>query len=132
MMFVYILLFLVVGYIALRFFLGISGNTSALDSRINKKLELYNSVKQKYPNYKKIDIYKEVIKLSVGFEQRENEVIDSANRFRMFISPDTKINFQDVVYIMMEEEFHPKDMALATDIFAKVRERVDELISKNL
>lgn len=131
-MFVYILLFLVVGYMALRFFLGISGNTSALDSRINKKLELYNSVKQKYPNYKKINIYKEVIKLSVGFEQRESEVIDSANQFRMFISPDTKINFQDVVYIMMEEEFHPKDEALATDIFAKVRERVDELIPKDL
>jgi hypothetical protein len=132
MIFVYIILFGIAGYLLLRLYLGATGDTTALDSRIKMKLNLYNEVKKTNHNLKKIDIYKRVIHLSKGFENREEEVLGSALNFRKFISSSASVNFQDIVYIMMEEEFHPKDISLAGDIFAKIRERVDEIIPKEL
>lgn len=132
MTFLYIVLTLAVLYVVLRFFVGASGSTSSLDSRIKIKLNLYESIKTSNPNFKKLDIYKRVIESSRSFENRVEEVIDSASSFRKFISPTTKINFQDIVYIMMEEEFRPSDISLASEIFAKIRNRVDELIPKEL
>lgn len=132
MIFLYIVLILVFLYITLRFLAGASGNTSSLDSRIKMKLNLYESIKTSNPNFKKLDIYKKVIESSRGFENRVEEIIDSASSFRKFISPTTKANFQDIVYIMMEEEFRPSDFSLVGEIFAKIRNRVDELIPEKL
>jgi len=132
MIFVYIILFGIAGYFLLRLYLGATKDATALDSSIKMKLNLYNEVKKTNRNLKKIDIYKRVIHLSRGFGNREEEVLSSALNFRKFISSSASINFQDIVYIMMEEEFHPKDISPARDIFAKIRERVDEIIPKEL
>lgn len=114
--------------------MGATGNTSALDSRIKMKLKIYSKIKTSHPKTKNIDIYKEVIKLSKGFENRVEETIDSSIHFHKMGTSDrqTGVQFRDVVYVMMEEEFRPSNIGLASEVFAKIHQRVFHLIPDDL